>query len=158
MNKQALTRGALAGLAGGMVMAMWSMIVLWLTGSGFWTPLNLIAHTLWRSAPVDATFSVGATVIGLVVHMMMSMVLGMVLAAIVDMVGALGADRVRRAGTGMVFGVVVWLVMQYAVWKVADPTAAPLFTPWVFALGHLMYGAATGLGLSRTSAEGRVTV
>jgi hypothetical protein len=30
-------------MAGGVVMAMWSMIVLWLTGSGFWTPLNLSA-------------------------------------------------------------------------------------------------------------------
>jgi hypothetical protein len=104
MNKQALTRGALAGMAGGVVMAMWSMIVLWLTGSGFWTPLNLIAHTLWRSAPVNAS-SVGGTVIGLVVHMMMSMGLGMALAAIVGTVRVLGADRVRRAGTGMVFGV-----------------------------------------------------
>jgi hypothetical protein len=100
MNKQALTRGALAGMAGGVVMAMWSMIVLWLTGSGFWTSLNLIAHTLWRSAPLDGSFSVGALVIGLVVHMMMSMVLGMMLAAIVGTVRALGADQVRRAGTG----------------------------------------------------------
>jgi hypothetical protein len=107
---------------------------------------------------VNASFSVGGTVIGLVVHMMMSMVLGMALAAIVGTVRVLGADRVRRAGTGMVFGVVVWLVMQYVVWKVVDPTAAPLFTPWVFALGHLMYGVATGLGLSRTPTEGRVTV
>ncbi|AEA23552.1 hypothetical protein ATK30_4935 [Amycolatopsis echigonensis] len=158
MNKQALTRGALAGMAGGVVMAMWSMIVLLLTGSGFWTPLNLIAHTLWRSAPLDARFSIGGLVIGLVVHMMMSMVLGMVLAAVVGAVKPLGGDQVRRAATGMVFGIVVWLVMQYAVWKAVDPAAAPLFTPWVFALGHLMYGAVAGLGLVRTPAERHAAV
>jgi hypothetical protein len=57
MNRQTLHSGALGGMLGGAMMAMWSMIVLWLTGVGFWTPLNLIAHTLWRGAPLDATFS-----------------------------------------------------------------------------------------------------
>lgn len=46
MNMQTVTRGALAGAVGGMVMAMWSMIVLWATHAGFWEPLNLIAHVL----------------------------------------------------------------------------------------------------------------
>jgi hypothetical protein len=57
MNRQTLHSGALGGMLGGAMMAMWSMIVLWLTGVVFWTPLNLIAHTLWRGAPLDATFS-----------------------------------------------------------------------------------------------------
>lgn len=46
MNKETLKRGALAGMGGGVVMAMWSMIVLRLTGTGFWSPLNLIANAL----------------------------------------------------------------------------------------------------------------
>jgi hypothetical protein len=36
MNRQALRLGALGGMLGGAMMAMWSMIVLWLTGVGFW--------------------------------------------------------------------------------------------------------------------------
>jgi hypothetical protein len=44
-------------------MAIWSMIVLWLTGTGFWSPLNLIAHILWRGAPLGAAFSSGAQVL-----------------------------------------------------------------------------------------------
>ena len=39
-----------AGIAGGAVMAVFSMMMLWLAGSGFWTPLNLIAPTFWRTA------------------------------------------------------------------------------------------------------------
>src|SRR5260370_21520787 len=73
MNTQTLKRGALAGAGGGMVMAMWSMIVLWLTGAGFWTPLNLIANTVWRSAPLGATFSGGAPVLRPGLHLMISM-------------------------------------------------------------------------------------
>src|SRR5579864_9346845 len=90
---QALRRGALAGMGGGMVMAMWSMIVMWLTGAGFWTPLNLIANTMWRTAPLDATFSGEALALGLVLHMMMSMGLGMAFAVAVRAVSLPGASR-----------------------------------------------------------------
>lgn len=151
MSARTRTRGAMAGAAGGMVMAMWSMIVLWLAGVGFWSPLNLIAHTVWRGAPLGATFSGGALVLGLVIHMMMSMILGMVLAVGVRTVSRLGRNPVTVATTGMVFGLVVWVVMQYVIWKAVDPAAAPLFTAWVFALGHLMFGAATGLLIGTTS-------
>jgi hypothetical protein len=48
MDRQALRSGALGGMLGGAMMAMWSMIVLWLPGVGFWAPLNLIARTVWR--------------------------------------------------------------------------------------------------------------
>lgn len=152
MSAHTLKRGAVAGMAGGVVMAMWSMIVLWLTGVGFWSPLNLIAHTVWRGAPLGATFSGGALVLGLVIHMMMSMILGMVLAVGVRTVAQLGRNPVTLAMTGMAFGIVVWVVMQYGVWKAVDPAAAPLFTPWVFAVGHLMFGAATALVMGTSTA------
>lgn len=145
MNKETLKRGALAGLGGGVVMAMWSMIALWLTGGGFWSPLNLIAHTLWRGAPLGTQFSGGALVLGLVIHMMMSMVLGMVFAVGVRTISRLGASTATLTITGMMFGLVVWAVMQYGIWPAIDPAAAAKFTPWVFALGHLMFGAATAL-------------
>jgi hypothetical protein len=155
MNTEVLKRGAVGGMIGGVVMAMWSMIVLALTGSGFWSPLNLIAHTVWRSAPLGATFSVGALVIGLVVHMMMSMVLGMVLAVAVGSAAALRRNRAVLAMAGMVFGLMVWLIMQYGVWKVVDADAARAFTPWVFAVGHLMFGAVTALVVGTWAATRR---
>lgn len=147
LNRQILTRGAVAGLVGGIAIAMWSMIVLWLTGAGFWTPLNLIAHTLWRGAPLDGTFSLGALLIGMAVHMMMSIGLGVVLATLASRFTALSANRGTLALFGMAFGLAVWAVMQFAAWRIVDPAAAPLFTPWVFAVAHLMYGAVAGLGL-----------
>lgn len=153
MNTETLRRGAVAGMAGGVVMAMWSMVALWWTGVGFWSPLNLIAHIVWRSAPLGATFSGVALVIGLVLHMMMSMLLGMVVAVGVRSSRQLVVNPAVLAMTGMVFGIVVWAVMQYALWRAVDPAAARAFTPWVFAVGHLMYGAATavlaGAGMAR---------
>jgi hypothetical protein len=142
MKTNTVTRGAVAGALAGMAMAMWSMIVLWLTGSGFWQPLNLIAHTFWRGAPLDAKFSLGAAVLGLVVHMMMSMMLGVVFAAGVQRIHA---NLAATAGLGMIFGIVIWLVMQYGVWRAVDADAANAFTGWVFGVGHAMYGVTLGL-------------
>lgn len=153
MNRQTLVRGALAGMAGGVVMAMWSMIVLWLTGVGFWAPLNFIAHTFWRGAPLDETFSGGALILGLVIHMMMSAILGMMLAIALSRPSPASRNRAALAVSGMVFGIVVWLVMQYLIWPAIDEAAAPLFTAWVFAIGHLMYGLVTGASLAPATAE-----
>lgn len=142
MNKQIVVRGALAGMVGGMMMAMWSMVALWLNGSGIWQPLNLIAHTAWHGAPLDGKFSLGASVLGLVVHLTTSMMLGVVF--------ALGVQRIHGnlaalTSLGMVLGIVMWLVMQYGVWRLVDPAAAQAFAPSVFGVGHAMFGATLGL-------------
>lgn len=78
--------------------------------------------------------------------MMMSMGLGMALAVGLRAVRRLAASPAGLAVTGMVFGLAVWAVMQYGIWPAIDAAAAaPRFTPWVFALGHLMFGAVTAL-------------
>ena len=144
MNANLVRRGAIAGMVGGAVMAMWSMLVLAVTGAGFWQPLDLIAHTLWRGAPLNGTFSAGALVLGMVIHMMTSAMLGVVIAGAVQRLRGRGA-----LAAGMGVGLGVWLVNQYAVWPLIDSASADRFTPWVFALGHLMYGAATALVVLR---------
>ncbi len=153
MSKAVLTRGATGGLLGGIVMAMWAMIVLWLTGVGFWTPLNLIAHVIWRGAPLDATFSWGGLVLGLIIHMMMSVALGLVLAALLNASARTLRSPLVSAVIGMTYGIVVWLVAQYAIWPAVDEAAAEAFTPWVFAIGHLMFGVVAALVISIPAAQ-----
>lgn len=157
MSSDALKRGALGGLLGGVVMAMWSMIVMWLIGVGFWTPLNLLAHTFWREVPLDGAFSWPGLLIGMVVHMMMSVVLGLVLAALVGATGRVGGSPIGLAAVGMAYGLVVWLVNQYGIWPLIDRAAAEAFTPWVFAVGHLMFGLVAGLALAGAVVPGRRT-
>lgn len=153
MSRAVLQRGAVGGLMGGIVMAMWSMIVLWMTGFGFWTPLNLIAHAVWRDAPLDAAFSWGGLIIGMVVHMMMSIILGLALAAILAAIPRLLPSPMASTAVGLGFGLVVWLIAQYGIWPVIDSAAAEAFTPWVFAIAHLMYGAIAAIIISVPSAR-----
>jgi hypothetical protein len=137
MNARVVRAGVAGGIAGGMVMAVFSMIMLRLAGSGFWKPLNLIAHTFWRAAPLDGRFSAGALVIGMVVHMMMAMLFGTLIAAAAY---RLPAARSLVIAGGMLFAALLWAVMQYGIWRAIDAAAAQAFTPWVFAIAHLLFG------------------
>lgn len=137
MNKAAIRAGVGGGILGGLVMAIWLTSILWLTGTGFWTLLNLIANTFWRGAPLGPQFSGLAVVIGLIVHLLMSMLFGVLIAVAA---WRLPAPRSLVIAAGALFGSVLWAVMQYGIWRAADPAAARVVTPWLFASAHLLFG------------------
>jgi hypothetical protein len=124
-------------MSAGAVMAVWSMVAMWIIGSGFWTPLNLIAHTFYRSAPLDGTFSTPALLIGLAVHMVVASVFGTAIAVLAQRMP--GARSLVIAG-GILFVAVVWPVMQWGVWYKLDESAAEGFNEWIFAFAHLLFG------------------
>ncbi len=73
------------------MMAVWLMFILWLTGIGFWTLLNLITNTFWRAVPLDGKFSVWSLIIGLVVHVIVALIFG-----VADRAGGLVAAGVAH--------------------------------------------------------------
>jgi hypothetical protein len=124
-------------MAAGAVMALWSMAAMWVTGSGFWTPLNLIAHTFYKSAPMDGTFSAPALVIGLAIHMGVASVFGTAIALCAFWWP--GKRSLVIVG-GILFVAAVWPIMQWGVWYKLDEDAAEGFTDWIFAVAHLVFG------------------
>jgi uncharacterized OsmC-like protein len=137
MNRAALRAGVVGGVLGGVMMAVWLMFILWLIGTGFWTLLNLITNTVWRAAPLGSTFSAPAVIIGLIVHVLMSLLFGSLIAAAAWW---LPGPRSLIIAGGALFGPILWLVMQYGIWRAVDPAAAQVITPWVFAVAHLIFG------------------
>jgi len=143
--RRALRVGVPGGIAAGAVMALWSMGAMWVIGSGFWTPLNLIAHTFYRSAPLDGMFSAPAVAIGLAVHMTVASAFGVTIAVLAQW---LPRTRSLVIAGGVLFVAVVWPVMQWGVWYKLDETAAEGFSEWIFALAHLLFGlVAAGLAM-----------
>lgn len=160
MDGTTIRRGALAGMGGGAMMAMFAMLAMWLDGSaatGFWTPVNLIAHTLWRDAPLDSTFSIGALALGVVVHMMMAMALGAAVAMLVSRAPRLGRSLGSRLAVGTGVAVMVWIVMQYVAWPLVDRAAADAFTTWIFAASHVVFGMVTAAVLHVLATRGGST-
>jgi hypothetical protein len=135
--KRAVRIGVPAGIAAGVVMAVWLMVAMWIVGTGFWIPLNLVAHTFYRSAPLNNTFSAPALVIGLAVHMTMAIIFG---TAVTALVLRLPGHRSLVIAGGFLFVAVVWPVMQYGVWYSIDGQAAEGVNDWVFAGAHLIFG------------------
>jgi uncharacterized membrane protein YagU involved in acid resistance len=87
----------------------------------------------------------------MVVHLMVAMLLGVVFAVVG---GRYLASRMGLLGAGMVYGVVVWLLTQYVLWPLVDAAAAQAFTPWVSAVGHLLYGATIAMVVAPALASG----
>jgi hypothetical protein len=144
---RALRAGVLSGVVAGVLFAAWSMAALWVTGSGLWMPLNLIAHTFYRSAPLDGTFSAPALVIGLAVHMTVAIIFGVAIAVIAQ---RMPASRSLVIAGGIIFLAAIWPIMQYGVWYQLDEQAAEGFNDWIFAGAHLIFGL-TAAGMAAIS-------
>jgi hypothetical protein len=151
---RALRVGVPAGIVAGAVFAVWSMAAMWVTGSGFWIPLNLIAHTFYRSAPLNGTFSAAAMVIGLAVHMTVAIIFG---TSVVSLAKVLPGARSLVIAGGILFIAVVWPIMQYGVWYQLDEQAAEGFNDWIFAGAHLVFGL-TAAGIAAVAVTDDDTV
>lgn len=143
-------RAILGGLIGSVAMAMWAMAVAGAMGMGFWTPIQLIAAT-WYGPAAMMHLSGGVILAGLMTHMMMGALLGIILAIAFRVLPGLAPGRARLLG-GVVYGLVVWVLMQFVILKVVDPIMASHMTPWAFALGHMMFGIVAAAFLLRQPA------
>jgi hypothetical protein len=146
-----LIAGAIAGMIGGAMMAMFTMIAtVSYLGMGFFTPMYIIASPLTgRQVMMTAMhggafyFALGPAVLGLVIHMMWSALWGIIFGLI-----ASGLHLRGLAGVvgGMVYGVLVLLVMGFIV---APIVGAPNFFQvlgWpTWTIGHLLFGMVVGL-------------
>jgi hypothetical protein len=150
MRGSLVVTGAIAGIVGGMVMAMYAMIAsAAFLGQGFFTPLYGIAlpivgsQALMTSMKLGFYFDLGPALAGLVVHMMWSALYGVLFGVI--------ASRLQLAGTaaivgGMVYGVAVMIVMSLIVLPFVGAGAMPGMIGWPsFTVEHLMFGLALGL-------------
>lgn len=127
--------GALAGLIAGIVMAIVSMIVAATTGAGASMPLRGIAAALFG---VDALVGGrGILLVGLMIHLAVSVVAGLVFAGIV------GNVRTGVAfGAGIVYGIIIWAVNTFGILPAINPimSARLAMMPGPWFVFHLIYG------------------
>lgn len=76
-NKYTAVDGIVAGLIGGVLMGMTSMLLFWLRDLGFWYPLRLIATIIgWPDAAAEQGFEFAPVAVGMAIHMALSMMFG----------------------------------------------------------------------------------
>lgn len=120
---------------------MFAMIYAAASRMGASAPLRMIAGTFYGRDAMKA--GVDALVVGLIIHMMVSMGWGMVFAIAAKRHAGIGSS----IGLGMLFGLIVWALMTF----IALPIVNPMMREQVdtmqaaFLIEHLMYGAGVGL-------------
>lgn len=148
--------GAIAGLAGGMVMAMWQMVVgaaaqqpTAVPGidTSFWTAITAIPSVPFGMDWFHGGFELGAVAVGLMGHMMNSMMLGAVGVGLLAMVLGSRPGIAKAIALGMMFGLLLEVVVVNLIVnriQAVDTlyTATPQWSWWV---AHAMFGAVVGL-------------
>jgi hypothetical protein len=156
--------GALAGLAGGIGMAIFQMIQSAATSNGFWTPLNLcMASFVWRGQAAmiekDMMMHPGMSMnmpvaashlaVGMILHLAFSVVAGIVFISVLFALRRAGLGVLRTAPAYVAAAVagaaLLYVVMIYLVLPWANPLMCHMTPRGPFFIGHLVYGLIFGL-------------
>ncbi len=142
--------GAIAGLAGGVAMAILAVLYAGIAGLGFLSPIRAIAMTLVGTHAAYEMGPVGVVVLGLVIHVVVSIVFGIVFAALMPA----HVPASPSLALALFAGVSILVLMSLVVLPVVNPVArshlmwgsSPGVIPVVVAFAmHLVYGAGLSL-------------
>ena len=148
--------GAIAGLAGGMMMAMWQMIVGAIAKdptavagvhTSFWTPVEGIWSVIFGAGHFHGDFHLVPAVGGMMGHMMNSMMLGILGVYLATTLLGTRPSVARAMAFGMMFGLVLELVVVNLIIN-GFQSVETLYTStpeWSWWVGHAMFGATVGL-------------
>jgi uncharacterized membrane protein YagU involved in acid resistance len=117
--------GVVGGVISGIIFAMAEMILNVLMGKPFFGPLRLIGSILLGQQALAPTYPLAsAAVVGLIVHMIMSMVFGLIFIYLLAAVRQVQTSTGRLLAYGSLFGLALWVVD----FLILAPALFPQFT------------------------------
>ena len=137
--------GALAGLGGGLAMAIVAAMLSLSLGQDLWHEPKVIASLLFGSGAIaQPGFVAGPALVGSLIHMLMSALLGALFGIVTRRVLHLTSDFGTPLMAGVIYGLLIWAAAYFVVVPVFAPQLAEIYAP-SFIVQHLVYGAVTGL-------------
>ncbi len=152
--------GVIAGMAGGMMMAMWQMVVGAIAQSqtadpgivsSFWTAITSIPSVVFGNSWFHGSFDFWPVALGLGGHMMNSMILGVIGVGLAVTILGPRLNTLTAMAFGMMFGIVLEIVIvNLIINSIQNPNLLYTSTPeWSWWAAHIMFGATVGLVASR---------
>jgi len=137
--------GAIAGLAGGLAMAVVAALLSASMGQDIWHEPKRIAAIVYGPAALAASgFDLGPVLLGTLLHLLVSALLG----AIFGIVTRRGLHLTSDFGTpimaGLVYGLLIWMVAYFVVLPQLNPALLEVYPP-AFIIQHVAYGVVLGL-------------
>ncbi len=137
-NEKSAVRYALAGLLASVPMGAAAMMLAVAAGMGFFDPLRLIASVLLGPAALSGAAPI---FVGLALHMTTGAALGAAY-------GLAVGPRVNSSYIGLAYGVGVWIAATLVL-SFTAPVFSERMPHALFAMAHVVYGAALALLLRR---------
>lgn len=140
--------GAVAGFLGGVAMTTSAALLAVAYGYDVWFQLKAIGSlVLGPSAIAQAGFVAGPVLAGLLIHLVVSALLGALFGVVTRRVWRLPSDFGAPAVSGLVFGLLLWLIAYLAL-PVLLPQLMAVSAP-AFILQHILYGTVASLAYAK---------
>jgi len=137
--------GAIAGVGGGIAMAVVAAIISQGMGGDIWLESKQIAAVVYGPLAIaEPGFVFGPVVVGTLLHLIVSAVLGALFGIMSRRVLQLTSEFGMPLLTGLVYGMVIWMLAYFVVLPAIDSTLMQTYAP-VYLVQHIVYGLVTGL-------------
>ncbi|HEU4322688.1 MAG TPA: hypothetical protein VFS21_06025 [Roseiflexaceae bacterium] len=152
--------GALAGLGGGLAMAVAAALISLAQGGDIWLESRQIASLVYGGSVVtESGFAAGPVVVGTLLHFVFSALFGAIFGILMRRVLKLPTDFGLPLLCGLIYGFMIWMAAYFVVLPALNSPLLNSYAP-SFIIQHLIYGMVTGLlytKLSPTPYDARLT-
>ena len=135
--------GAIAGLAGGVAMAVVAALLSASMGQDIWHEPKRIAAIVYGPAALAAGFDLGPVLLGTLLHLLVSALLGAVFGIVTRRGLHLTSDFGTPIMAGLVYGLLIWMAAYFVVLPLFNPALLEVYPP-AFIIQHVAYGVVLG--------------
>jgi hypothetical protein len=137
--------GAVAGLGGGIAMAIVGAMISTPLGGDIWLESKQIAAVVYgAAATAQSGFVAGPVIVGTLLHLIVSAALGAIFGILTRRVLRLTSEFGTLIMAGLIYGLLIWMIAYFLVLPSFNPPLRETYAP-AFVIQHLVYGAVTGL-------------
>ena len=137
--------GALAGLAGGVAMAVVAALLSASMGLDIWHEVKRISAIVYGPAAFAGSgFELEPVLIGTLIHLLVSALLGAIFGIVTRRWLHLTSDFGTPVLAGLIYGLMVWLAAYFVVLPLLNPALLEVYAP-AFIIQHAVYGIVMGL-------------
>jgi len=137
--------GAIAGLAGGVAMAVVAALLSASMGQDIWHESKRIAAIVYGPAALaQPGFDLGPVLVGTLIHLIVAALLGAIFGIVTRRWLHLTSDFGTPVLAGLIYGLMIWMVAYFVVLPLLDPALMELYAP-AFIIQHVVYGVVLGL-------------
>jgi uncharacterized YccA/Bax inhibitor family protein len=136
--------GAIAGLCGGVAMAVVAALLTRALDQDIWLQPKAIAGLVLGDASITAGFAAVPVLVGTLIHLVVSALLGAIFEIVARRILRLPSDFGTPMLVGLVYGMLTWMAAYFVVVPVLRPQLLAVYAP-AFIIQHIVYGMVTSI-------------